>query len=316
MTDPTPDEAAAPCRTETWFSGPDQWGFQCYTCPKDDGGFRSLSEAEAAADRHRVDVATAPLRAERDALRAEVERAREELAENDGVIRLLRRQRDEAEARVAAQQPVLDAAEEYVEIGGKWSHNELVRAVDAYRAASGSVEADTPAEPDGERLPPAVSPEGVAVDHDCVFRRMVRDIAGWVGVEPGENGLFDAWAIEDAVKAREVAGTPAAEPAPECEQAPHFMHTQDVIEDALVGAGYQDLPDLTDIVFVATEAARDALGICQVCGSGQPGMYPSDPFADGYAGPEECSACDGTGWALAGAGAPTEPADDTQETTP
>jgi hypothetical protein len=122
------------------------------------------------------------------------------------------------------------------------------------------------------------------------------------GHYPHNDGMGCSWVNEgDVVEAG------ATEPEPE--QAPHFMHTQDAIEDALRGADYGDLPGLTDIVYVAAEAAREALGVCGVCGSGQPGEFPTDPSADGYAGPEECSACDGTGWtrALAGAGAPTEP---------
>jgi hypothetical protein len=64
---------------------------------------------------------------------------------------------------------------------------------------------------DTERLPPAINPEGAEVDHDCVFRRMVRDLAQMVGVQPAEGGLYRAEDIEDAITALVKRATPSGQ---------------------------------------------------------------------------------------------------------
>jgi len=240
--------------------------------------------------------------------------------------------------RERAVRPVLDAAAKWTEFNG--STNELLAALDAYRAAvGGSAEEDEPRAVSTDVEVPftaraaacnllmnAREETSIPELADIVLRETAPYVVAANSPQPEEamgmvgmrGHLLGVLGREDdpmvsTFELLEEALRAAAAPAvagddTQLEQAPHFGHTQDVIEDALVGAGYQDLPGLADIVFVATEAARDALGVCQTCGDGQPGMYPSDPSADGYPGPEECSACDGTGWAraLAEAGAPAK----------
>lgn len=35
-----------------------EWGWQCFTCPDESGGFLTLDAAESAGEHHRVEVAT------------------------------------------------------------------------------------------------------------------------------------------------------------------------------------------------------------------------------------------------------------------
>lgn len=35
-----------------------RWGYQCFTCPYEHGGFLTFGEAAAAGEHHRVEVAT------------------------------------------------------------------------------------------------------------------------------------------------------------------------------------------------------------------------------------------------------------------
>jgi hypothetical protein len=44
----------------------------------------------------------------------------------------------------------------------------------------------------GERLPPYRTEDGTEIDHDCESRRMIRDVARWLGVKEDEHGLYDA----------------------------------------------------------------------------------------------------------------------------
>jgi hypothetical protein len=114
-TSPTPDEAAARLRTLA------------------DTTLRGALWQDSTTREDVLAVLT-----ERAALRAELAQARDELSRSRAKL-------GKTFAELAAVRPVLDAAEEYVEIGGRWSHNELVRAVTAYRAAvGGSAEADEP----------------------------------------------------------------------------------------------------------------------------------------------------------------------------
>lgn len=53
---------------------------------------------------------------------------------------------------------------------------------------------------DAEPLPPVRSPEGRLVDHDCVFRRVARDVCQWVGMQPDEQGLYAGAEAEHRVK--------------------------------------------------------------------------------------------------------------------
>lgn len=174
-------------------------------------------------------------------------------------------------ARIGAARPVLDAAEKWAEFNG--STNELLAALDAYRAASGSVEADTPAEPGRETNRfghPVYVGDDWAVEQwsSGEIKVSVSDHRDPPG---GQTYYFEPdLAAAVGAAAREVAGTPAAEPAPD---AAHLRYVQVRVDD------HNDL--------------SDALGI-------ERGSLEWHRLIEQVR-------------ALAGAGAPTEPADDTQE---
>lgn len=54
---------------------------------------------------------------------------------------------------------------------------------------------------DGDRLPPAIDPDGNEVDHDCVFRRVLRDVAVRLAVHPDTLGRYDTTHIGAALDA-------------------------------------------------------------------------------------------------------------------
>ncbi|GJF06583.1 hypothetical protein PSD17_55300 [Pseudonocardia sp. D17] len=116
----------------------------------------------------------------------------------DAVAELLA-ENDNLWARWQAARTVLDAAEKWAEFNG--STNELLAALDAYRAASGSVEADTPAEPEQHRLD-----VWERDDSDWTWRCTCQAHgASWPSERAAQEGADE--------HVREVAGTPAAEPA-------------------------------------------------------------------------------------------------------
>ena len=80
-----------------------------------------------------------------------------------------------------------------------------------------------------DRLPPAVDADGNLVDHDCDNRRMVRDVAHWLGMVPDSRGLYDARTIERKLK--RVIQTAAQPPAPADEAATVLAGLVDEIEN-------------------------------------------------------------------------------------
>lgn len=50
------------CHVETFREDDTrEWGWQCFTCPDEQGGFKFGSAAEEAGEKHRVEVATQQL---------------------------------------------------------------------------------------------------------------------------------------------------------------------------------------------------------------------------------------------------------------
>jgi hypothetical protein len=200
-------------------------------------------------------------------------------------------------ARLAAQQPVIDAAAELRTYWRDWPEerrqgvkalSQYVHAAaervaaeyDAYRAASGSVEADTPAEP-GEAPGRALL-------------REVLDTLGMAGTRDWDDVLnvLRCWR-----KQREVADTPAAEPAPDGWCCGAMLRATSLDCDRHSSA--HECPDV--------------LVLRDVREGGDYGL----PVRDGGSSFVVIGYCPWCGAdLLAGAGAPTEPADDTQETTP
>lgn len=258
---------------------------------------------------------------------------------NEAVTNALHEYRD-LRARLAAQQPVIDAAQTW---DAAWSPGLVARdaggalhdALSDYEAAlSGSVEADTPA---GEKLvaeagiepapalPPAALP-GPGVPgrgSHCATPRAADDTgndekevdtpaepaltaARSVNAECGDCGHTSGYhphggpclrgRPEDAglcpcarfvdQPAREVAGTPAAEPAPAPDRCDVYVQTTSACPPIIKT---RELTDGINIDY--DEPSGEVLGI---------------EFVGAYS-------VQVNGRALAGAGAPTEPVDDTQE---
>jgi len=77
-----------------------------------------------------------------------------------------------------------------------------------HRAHSGPCDCDTGETTecvgDETRLPPAVGSDGTESDHDCRFRRMLRDVAVLLGVPPNDQGLYDGPTVARFVQASAV----------------------------------------------------------------------------------------------------------------
>lgn len=225
---------------ETWMSdeGVRDYGWQCFTCGADDGGFVNLSAAEKSGDRHIT----------------------------------------KAEA---------------------W------RGADA--AVRGKVVRGEPTE--------TTRTSGYGPDP---ARRLLSDLLAVInryeGFCPEQcmdeiHDVLSAWLDKPP---RTGNDQPPAQPDPRLQiVAPHIAHTIEAIEGDL-RCNPDCLDDIRAVAEIAASAARVALGMCPACSDHQPGTYPTDRVDPGYAWPEECGECDGTGWtraALAGSGTPPEAAD-------
>lgn len=261
------------------------------------------------------------------------------------------------EARLAAQQPVIEAAAQLLDAvtsAPVFTHKEIAEherhtfeVVNALRAAlSGSVEADTPAEPDAAEVAALLracaagrreyaenaAPHAVetlaqeAATFDTAAALVEGNYAPLYGLLPswrwtdamearvrGWRGTATTWAdvasIAGAAPEREVAGTPAAEPAPDgwccgamlratsldCDrhssahECPDVLVLRDVREGGDYGLPVRDggssfvvigyCPwcgaDLLAGAGAPTEPADARPGTCPTCDSSQPHLHPS-----------------------------------------
>ncbi|AEA27892.1 hypothetical protein Psed_5765 [Pseudonocardia dioxanivorans CB1190] len=204
-----------------------------------------------------------------------------------------------------ATRPVLDAAEEYVDIGGKWSHNELVRAVDAYRAALGSAEACGPAAEfvtsqvrgSASLAGPAAEPAAALPPHPRIWwdgHDFLTLVPGPLLVAPDDDGevrstmpgLYRARKVEDVtmsdgsvVELAAMAGAPEPAPEPDWEDDGRVGWLvgkgHDVERDA-TGSGAATIRIGDD--YVTTDRARqlrDALSAALGAGAPQPPAVPT-----------------------------------------
>jgi hypothetical protein len=195
--------------------------------------------------------------------------------------------------REQAARPVVDAAEKWAEFNG--STNELLAALDAYRAASGSVEADTPAEPETHHANRFGHPVYVGDDwavEQWSSGEIKVSVSDHRDPPGGQTYYFEPdLAAAIGAAAREVAGTPAVEPAAaligrafRAAREAAFAQQENPKRN-LVAAGFSDIASKAESLPEREAEWAAALAVLRR--------------------------------ALAGAGAPTEPADDTtEETTP